>query len=94
MRCLHPGYAGTRAVCDGQLQSLRKAAGECMTSAIKLVKKQKLTHHVHEYVHGPASAPCRLEAAEKLGIAPQQVFKTLVITLDAKGFGCRGITCF
>lgn len=55
-----------------------------MTPAINLVKKQKLAHVVHEYVHDPASASYGLEAAEKLGVAPQQVFKTLVITLDAK----------
>ena len=55
-----------------------------MTPAINLVKKQKLAHVVHEYVHDPASTSYGLEAAEKLGVAPQQVFKTLVISLDAK----------
>ncbi|MEX1666482.1 Cys-tRNA(Pro) deacylase [Zhongshania arctica] len=55
-----------------------------MTPAINLVRKQKLAHLVHEYVHDPVSASYGLEAAEKLGVDPQQVFKTLVITLDAK----------
>ncbi|POP51724.1 Cys-tRNA(Pro) deacylase [Zhongshania marina] len=55
-----------------------------MTPAINLLKKQKIAHIVHEYVHNPASASYGLEAAEKLGIAPERVFKTLVLALDSK----------
>lgn len=55
-----------------------------MTPAINLAKKQKITHKVHEYEHDPNSESYGLEAAEKLGIAAEQVFKTLVVTLDNK----------
>ena len=55
-----------------------------MTPAINLLKKQKIAHIVHEYVHNPASASYGLEAAEKLGIAPERLFKTLVVALDSK----------
>lgn len=55
-----------------------------MTPAINLLKKQKIAHIVHEYVHNTASASYGLEAAEKLGIAPERVFKTLVLALDSK----------
>lgn len=55
-----------------------------MTPAINLLKKQNIAHVVHEYVHEPLNVSYGLEAAEKLGIAPQQVFKTLVVVLDNK----------
>jgi Cys-tRNA(Pro)/Cys-tRNA(Cys) deacylase len=53
-----------------------------MTPAVNLLKKQKVCHTVHSYGHDPGSASYGLEAAEKLAIAPEQVFKTLVITLN------------
>ena len=55
-----------------------------MTPAINLLKKQKIAHIVHEYAHNPASASYGLEAAEKMGVAPERVFKTLVVALDSK----------
>ena len=55
-----------------------------MTPAINLLKKQNITHHVHEYEHDPSSLSYGLEAAEKLGISAHQVFKTLVLVLDTK----------
>ncbi|MBQ0758611.1 MAG: Cys-tRNA(Pro) deacylase [Zhongshania sp.] len=55
-----------------------------MTPAINLLKKQNITHCVHEYEHDPASSSYGLEAAEKLGISEDQVFKTLVLVLDTK----------
>lgn len=53
-----------------------------MTPAINLAKKQKITHKIHEYNHDPAHESYGLEAAEKLGIPPEQVFKTLVVSAD------------
>ena len=53
-----------------------------MTPAIKLLQKQGIPHQVHEYRHDPASSSYGLEAAEKLGLAPEQVFKTLVAQTD------------
>lgn len=55
-----------------------------MTPAIELAKQRGIAHQVHQYQHDPAAASYGLEAAEKLGLLPQQVFKTLVLSLDAK----------
>lgn len=53
-----------------------------MTPAIALLRRQKITHAVHEYEHDPAAESYGLEAAEKLGIDPARTFKTLVVKLD------------
>ena len=53
-----------------------------MTPAVNLLKKQKVSHTVHTYEHDPSSTSYGLEAAEKLAIAPERGFKTLVITLN------------
>ena len=55
-----------------------------MTPAINLAKKNKITHQVHEYVHDSSTDSYGLEAAEKLGISADRVFKTLVVDLDNK----------
>jgi Cys-tRNA(Pro)/Cys-tRNA(Cys) deacylase len=39
---------------------------------------------VHEYEHDPSDGSFGLEAAEKLGIPPERVFKTLVVNLGGK----------
>lgn len=53
-----------------------------MTPAITLARQRKIAHTVHEYAHDPAAESYGLEAAEKLGLSPGQVFKTLVAQLD------------
>lgn len=55
-----------------------------MTPAINMARKAGVDHSIHEYNHDPASESYGTEAAEKLGIPPQQVFKTLVVSLDGK----------
>ncbi|MDP2713696.1 Cys-tRNA(Pro) deacylase [Rheinheimera sp.] len=55
-----------------------------MTPAIELLRKHAINHQLHQYQHDAAAASYGLEAAEKLGLLPQQVFKTLVLSLDAK----------
>lgn len=55
-----------------------------MTPAINLARQQKISHQVHEYTHDPASASYGLEAAEKLGVPAEQVFKTLVAEVDGQ----------
>ena len=55
-----------------------------MTPGINLVKKQKITHTVHEYTHDPDSESYGQEAADKLGVPASRVFKTLVVSLDNK----------
>ncbi|MFE8070274.1 Cys-tRNA(Pro) deacylase [Marinobacteraceae bacterium S3BR75-40.1] len=55
-----------------------------MTPAINLVRQKKIAHQVHEYTHDANSESYGLEAAEKLGLSPEQVFKTLVVEVDKK----------
>lgn len=57
-----------------------------MTPAIKALEKAKASFRVHEYAHDPAAESYGLEASEKLGVDSAQVFKTLVVMLDAKEF--------
>lgn len=51
-----------------------------MTPAINTAKKAKIAFTVHEYDHDALAESYGLEAAEKLGIDPERVFKTLVVT--------------
>nr|WP_298056880.1 Cys-tRNA(Pro) deacylase [uncultured Halomonas sp.] len=55
-----------------------------MTPAINRVKHAGVAFHIHEYDHDAAAHSYGLEAAEKLGVAAEQVFKTLVVKLDGK----------
>ncbi|WOX06032.1 Cys-tRNA(Pro) deacylase [Microbulbifer pacificus] len=55
-----------------------------MTPAINSATKAKISYQIHEYSHDPAAESYGLEAAEKLGLDPKQVFKTLVVSLDGK----------
>lgn len=53
-----------------------------MTPALDLLKKARAEHRVHSYEHDPKSASYGLEAAEKLGLDPQQIFKTLLASSE------------
>lgn len=53
-----------------------------MTPAINLAKKLKLNYQIHEYTHDDAAESFGQEAADKLGVAASQVFKTLVVSDD------------
>lgn len=55
-----------------------------MTPGINVARKNRITHWVHEYAHDAFSESYGLEAAEKLGIPAERVFKTLVVSLDGK----------
>ena len=55
-----------------------------MTPAINMMKKKKIPHTIHEYSHEPSDAGYGMEAAEKMGVDPSRVFKTLVVELDTK----------
>lgn len=57
-----------------------------MTPATRLLKKQKVAFTQHEYEHDPNCQRFGEEAAEKLGLAPEQVFKTLLVTDDKNTF--------
>ncbi|AVI62652.1 Cys-tRNA(Pro) deacylase [Halomonas sp. GFAJ-1] len=55
-----------------------------MTPAINSAKRAGIVFQLHEYQHDVAAPSYGQEAAEKLGVAVEQVFKTLVVKLDGK----------
>jgi Cys-tRNA(Pro)/Cys-tRNA(Cys) deacylase len=55
-----------------------------MTPGILTARHAGIKHTIHEYSHDPAHHSFGLEAAEKLGIAPAKVFKTLIVMLDSR----------
>lgn len=55
-----------------------------MTPAIERLRQSRVDHRIHQYVHDPACEAYGTEAADKLGLAPEQVFKTLVVSLDGR----------
>jgi Cys-tRNA(Pro)/Cys-tRNA(Cys) deacylase len=52
------------------------------TPATKLLTSAGIDFKVHEYSHDPKSVSFGLEAAEKLGVDPSRVFKTLIASAD------------
>jgi Cys-tRNA(Pro)/Cys-tRNA(Cys) deacylase len=55
-----------------------------MTPAINAAKKAKIDFNIHEYEHDPKSDSYGEEAAEKLGLDTNLVFKTLVVSNEKK----------
>ncbi len=55
-----------------------------MTPAIALAKKAGIAFRTHQYDHDPDHPSYGEEAAEKLGVDPARVYKTLVISLDGR----------
>ncbi len=53
-----------------------------MTPALDLLKKVRAEHRIHSYAHDPKVASYGLEAAEKLGLDPLRVFKTLLASSE------------
>jgi Cys-tRNA(Pro)/Cys-tRNA(Cys) deacylase len=53
-----------------------------MTPAINAAKKKKIGYKIHQYTHDPAHESYGKEAAEKLGIEEERVYKTLVVQLE------------
>ena len=54
------------------------------TPATVALTKAGLPFTTHAYEHDPAAKSYGLEAAEALGLAPEQVFKTLLVEVDGK----------
>ena len=55
-----------------------------MTPAINSARHAGIAFQLHEYQHDAAAPSYGLEAADKLGVTAEQVFKTLVVSLDGK----------
>jgi len=53
-----------------------------VTPAINAAKKAKVVFQVLEYSHDPAAESYGEEAAELLGLNPDEVFKTLLVSLS------------
>lgn len=53
-----------------------------MTPAITLLKKKRIHHEVLKYEHDSNAPSFGLEAVEKLGLAAECVFKTLVVSTE------------
>jgi Cys-tRNA(Pro)/Cys-tRNA(Cys) deacylase len=53
-----------------------------MTPAVVAAQRARVQFALHEYEHDPAAPSYGLEAAEKLGVEPARVFKTLLAKLD------------
>ena len=52
-----------------------------------------IAHRVLEYPHDPANRNFGLEAAERLGLDPDRVFKTLIVVVDPPGDGRIAAAC-
>ena len=59
------------------------------TPAVAAAEEAGIDFSLHEYAHDPAAESYGLEAAEKLGVDPARVFKTLVVSVD----GVLHVTC-
>jgi len=53
-----------------------------VTPAINTAEKAGIAYDVLEYTHETSAESYGLEAAEKLGLAPETVFKTLLVSLS------------
>ncbi|GAA2788849.1 Cys-tRNA(Pro) deacylase [Kribbella solani] len=54
------------------------------TPATVALAKANIEFSTHAYEHDPAAKSYGLEAAEALGLTPEQVFKTLLVEVDGK----------
>ena len=54
------------------------------TRAIAVAEQGRVPFRLFEYEHDPGSRSFGFEAAEKLGVDPARVFKTLVVEIDGK----------
>jgi Cys-tRNA(Pro)/Cys-tRNA(Cys) deacylase len=59
------------------------------TPAIAAAEKAGVRYALHEYAHEPGTESYALEAAERLGVDPARLFKTLVVSID----GALAVAC-
>lgn len=61
-----------------------KHAGKGATPATALLDEAKVPYTVHHYEHDAGAASYGMEAAEKLGLPPEAVYKTLMVDLGGR----------
>jgi Cys-tRNA(Pro)/Cys-tRNA(Cys) deacylase len=54
------------------------------TPAVRVLEQARVTFVVHEYDHDPAATSYGEEAAAKLDVEPERLFKTLVVSVDGE----------
>ncbi|GJD61328.1 Cys-tRNA(Pro) deacylase [Methylobacterium frigidaeris] len=54
------------------------------TRATQVLARAGITHSVHTYDYDPEATRIGLQAAEAMGVAPGEVFKTLMAAVDGK----------
>ncbi len=57
-----------------------------MTPAIQRLKKSKTPFTIHQYEHDPLSSSYGEEAADKLEVSPERIYKTLIVRLNDGSF--------
>jgi Cys-tRNA(Pro)/Cys-tRNA(Cys) deacylase len=55
-----------------------------MTPAINLLNQQKISHTIHQYAHDSGVQSYGGEAADKLRVPANHIFKTLVVLVDSQ----------
>lgn len=55
-----------------------------MTPAVVAVQRAGVGYRLHEYQHDPDAEAYGTEAAEKLGVDPARLFKTLITSVDGR----------
>jgi Cys-tRNA(Pro)/Cys-tRNA(Cys) deacylase len=64
-----------------------------VTPAVVRLESLGIAHRVLEYAHDPANRAFGLEAAERLGLDPDRVFKTLIVVVDPPAPGLPIAAC-
>lgn len=55
-----------------------------MTPAVNSARKAKINFKLHQYAHDPSARSYGKEAAAKMNVGSERVFKTLVVSLEGK----------
>lgn len=61
---------------------MAKRTASTGTPATLLLQQAGVPHTLHKYAHDPAVTDFGLEAASKLDVAPERIFKTLMVAAD------------
>jgi Cys-tRNA(Pro)/Cys-tRNA(Cys) deacylase len=74
-------------------RDMAKVSGSGGTPATVALAAAGVLHHVHHFEHTPGARGYGIEAAEALGVEPDRVFKTLLVTTETgHGVGIVPVT--